>query len=85
MPTVNDDHQNNLRTTWEPGEQAELARRCGISRQWINDLIHGRANAHASPDLARTIEKEATKMGLALSRTDVLYPEESTNPLIKAI
>ncbi len=69
---------------WKKGQQAELAARCKISRQYLNDVIRGRRRASAPA--ARNIERESSKMeGIYLSRLDVIYPEESTNPLITAL
>jgi len=69
-----------LRAEWAHGEKAELARRCKIGQNNLNDLISGRRGISA--ELAANIETEAQGMGLALSRLDLLYPHESTNPLL---
>lgn len=70
-----------MNTKWKRGQKAELARRCGISPTHLGDILAGRKQASAS--LARVIEDESAYIeGIRLSRTDVLYPLESNNPLV---
>jgi len=70
------------RITWAKGEKAELARRCNISQQYLTDILRGRKQSRASA-LAAVIAAQAQEMGLALSRLDVLYPDESISPLLE--
>lgn len=70
-----------MRTTWKRGEQSELARRSGISRQYLCHLLHRRKRV--TPERATTLEAEARGMGLRLTRMDLMYPGESSNPLFK--
>ena len=65
---------------WGHGQKAELARRCDITPQYLNDLIHGRKSA--TPERARQLTAQADEMGLAFTRADFLYPRESRNPLM---
>jgi DNA-binding XRE family transcriptional regulator len=67
---------------WERGQKSRLAERVGVSRQNLCEIIKGRRGA--TTDLAILIERESAKMGIPISRLDVLYPKESTNPLIEA-
>lgn len=65
---------------WQHGQKTELAAHCGVSVQYLSDILHGRKRA--LPELAERIEQQARRMGIALSRLDVMYPHKSNNPLI---
>ena len=67
--------------TWKYGQKSELARRSGVQKSYLCDILKGRQRA--TPENAVTISNEAHKMGLALDRLDLIYPHESTNPLIE--
>lgn len=69
-----------MRDTWYFGERKRFAHSCGISQQYLNDIIHGRKRA--LPELAAEMERVAAEYGLALTRMDVMYPNESKSPLI---
>lgn len=69
-----------LKLIWTHGEKSILARACGISPQYLSDILSARKRA--LPELAEKIEAESRKMGLYISRNDVMYPHQSTNPLI---
>ena len=68
--------------TWERGLQSKLAANSQVSFSYMCDLLHRRKRA--SPEVARTIEREARKLGIPLTRIDLLYPEESTSPAFHA-
>lgn len=68
--------------TWERGLQSQLATAAAISFSYMCDILHRRKRA--SPEVARTIEREAKKLGIPLTRIDLLYPEESTSPAFHA-
>ena len=66
---------------WKWGEKADLARRGGISPQYLNDIIHARKRA---PHVVATrLARAAEELALGLTRDDFLYPCESENPLIE--
>jgi len=65
---------------WLPGYKTELAKRSGVSLSYLCDVLRGRKRA--TPENATRIAAEAQSMGLMLERLDLLYPHESTNPLI---
>lgn len=65
-------------TLWRRGERSALARKLNISPSYLCDILHGRK--HAPPSLAKRIE--AATCG-RLSRLDVIYPNESLNPLVR--
>ena len=67
--------------TWKRGQKAELARRSGMAKSYLCDILKGRKRA--TPENAARISNEAHRMGLALDRMDLIYPYESTNPLIE--
>ena len=67
-------------STWQRGQKSQLAKAVGISLQYLCDIPSGRKRA--LPELARRIETESSKLGLEIHRLDVLYPEETLNPLI---
>ena len=68
---------------WERGDKVKLARNCNLSKSYICDVLKGRKRA--TPENATTIANEARKMGKILDRLDLIYPQESTNPLIECI
>ena len=70
------------RLEWKWGEKTLLANRSGISPQYLSDILAGRKGAH--PELAIRIEDAARDMGLYISRMDVVFPKESSNPLMNA-
>ncbi len=70
-----------LRTNWSHGEKAELARRVGVSPGYISDLLHG--VKRALPERAEEIAAHAQAMGLQLNRDDLMFPEQSKNPLME--
>jgi transcriptional regulator with XRE-family HTH domain len=67
-------------SNWQHGQKTELAARCGMSLSQLSDILHGRKRA--TPEAARVIEFQSKGMGLPLSRLDVMYPNESKNPLM---
>lgn len=68
------------RKYWKRGEKSALAASCGMSRPYLSGILNG--TRKVSPAMADTIAKKAAEMGLDLIRIDLLYPEESTNPLL---
>ncbi len=71
---------SGLRTKWERGEKVALAARADISPQYLSDLLCGRKRA--LPELGKVIEEKAREMGLYLSKIDLMFPHESSNPLM---
>ena len=70
-----------LQTEWSYGQKAELARRTGIAPSYLTAILKGSVPVNAK--LAKKLSKEAKGLGLKLSRDDLLYPDESENPLLK--
>jgi len=70
-----------MKLFWDRGEKTALAKRCDMSPQYLGDILAARKRAY--PELAAKIESEAKKMGLFITRMDLMYPGESTNPLLK--
>ena len=68
------------KTIWKRGDQTELARRAGISPQYLNDLIHARSRA--LPELAKVLEREAKILGYKLTVNDWIFPTESSSNLM---
>lgn len=68
------------RTQWYRGEQAMFARTVGVSDQYLCDILHCRKRA--LPELAKKIEALAEQQGLALTANDLMFPHDSTSPLI---
>ena len=66
--------------TWAHGQKTDLAKASGMSLQYLSDILHGRKRA--TPERAERIEREASHMGIHLSRFDLMYPHKSNNPLI---
>jgi transcriptional regulator with XRE-family HTH domain len=59
---------------WQWGQQAELARRAGISRQYLSDILNCRKRA--LPELARELEAAAKSMGLSIDKVYFMYPQD---------
>lgn len=64
---------------WEYGEKAKLARRAGISRQYLNDILKKKINAPL--DVAMRLEKASREMGKFIPRYDFLEATFTDNPL----
>jgi transcriptional regulator with XRE-family HTH domain len=69
-----------MKTEWKRGDKAELARRCGISRQHLCDILQGRRRA-INVDLAENLLVNADYMGYQTSIFDWAFPSKSDNPL----
>jgi len=65
---------------WNHGDKRRLAEKVGIPLTHLSDILHQRKGA--SPALAKRISEASHAMGVPLSRLDLLYPEESCNPLM---
>jgi hypothetical protein len=71
-----------MASTWKYGDKRKLAALAEISPQYLSDILCGRKSATTS--LAPRITAGAEQLGYHLTLLDVLYPEDSTNPLIGA-
>lgn len=67
---------------WEEGDKAKLARLADISPQYLNDILHARCAA--GKETAINLVDAAAQLNYKISLLDVLYPEDSANPLIGA-
>lgn len=63
---------------WQHGQKAELARRVGISIQYLSNILNG--YKRATPDRAKAIVAAAMDMGISLSLYDLIYPEDAEDP-----
>lgn len=70
-----------MKIEWPRGLQAEMARAVEVSPQHICDIFARRKRA--SVPLAAKIEAFAKENALPITRLDVLYPGESTCPLMR--
>ncbi len=70
-----------LRTTWEAGDKLNIAKLAEISPGHLSDILHGRRTPSA--DMASKVAEAASALGIKLSRGDLLYRSESTNPLVQ--
>lgn len=66
---------------WKPGQKAELCQRAGCDRSLLSNTLAGRRSM--SPKMADRVASQAKIMGLSLTRDDLLYPQESKNPLLR--
>ena len=71
-----------MRDQWQRGDKAQLAKLADISQPYLQDILTGRRGVSAS--MAAKIECCAHQLSIGLSRVDLLYPVESTNPLMEA-
>ncbi|MFA6102623.1 MAG: helix-turn-helix domain-containing protein [Victivallaceae bacterium] len=60
---------------WKWGQKAELARRAGISRQYLSDILNCRK--HAPPELAEKLEAASSEMKLNLKKEHFMYPKKA--------
>ena len=65
--------------TWEYGDKAELARRAGISRQYLNDILKKKINAPLG--VAMRLEQASRDMGKFIPRYDFIEATFTQNPL----
>lgn len=69
-------------TIWPRGAKAELARRVGISRQYLNDFV-SRRRRPAPPALAERLEKAAAEMGMYIPKEAWVFNRRTNNPYFK--
>lgn len=68
-----------MKTTFEHGDLAWLARHTGISKQFLNNALNGRRRLKHHQ--AEKLSDAATKLGYHTSVFDWMFPAESANPL----
>ena len=66
---------------WKLGDLSTVARGAGISRAHLTYVLQGRRGSSAQ--VAKRISETAIKLGYDLSIYDLLYRNESNNPLLK--
>ena len=71
------DHMDTPTFAWTRGLQADLARTAGVSVGYLCELLHRRKRC--TPDVAKRISSAALMLEIPLTRTDLLYPEESNS------
>ena len=67
---------------WDRGQQARLAKESRVSAAYLCDILHRRKTAR--PEIAARIAEHANRLGIPLTRIDLLYPQESTSPAFHA-
>ena len=68
-----------MKTKFEHGDLAFLARHTGISKQFLNNCLNGRRKLkHAQ---AEKLQQAAMKLNYTTSVFDWLFPSDSANPL----
>ena len=72
----------SLRQTWNWGDRTRLADGAGITKQYLCRIMRGKATPTKAT--AMRLEQTASDIGLALTAEDLLFPERSFNPLIRA-
>ena len=65
---------------WQYGDKARIARLVGISQAHLGDIIAGRKRPGV--ELAARISAACRECGKPISREDLLYRDESVNPLM---
>jgi transcriptional regulator with XRE-family HTH domain len=61
---------------WKWGQKSELARRAGISRQYLADILNCRKRA--LPELAQKLEDASREMDIHIDRDYFMYPAEAS-------
>ena len=60
---------------WKWGQKSELARRAGISPQYLSDILNCRARA--SRELAEKLEKVSNEMKIFIEKAHFMNPQEA--------
>ena len=68
---------------WKPGEQSELARRAGVSKQQLSNILARRSRP--SVKAALRLERAAQEMGLRIPKEDWLFSKETGNIYFREI
>jgi len=71
----------NMKEEWTRGDKAELARRAGVSRSHLCNVLSRRATMRR--ESAGVVAAVARRMGYALTWKDLVRPWTSDNPLLK--
>ena len=61
---------------WKHGQKAQLAKRAGISRQYLNDILSCRKRA--LPELAVKLERAAAEMSITIEAKDFMFPSNAS-------
>jgi len=64
---------------WKWGQKTELAKRAGISRQYLSDILNCRKRA--LPELAVKLEAASRAMGILLKKDNFMFPKEAPKDL----
>lgn len=70
----------SMKEEWAYGDRAELARRAGVSKSHLANVLGRRTTMRRNK--ARIVAAVARRMGYALAWRDLVHPWESTNPLL---
>ena len=65
---------------WKHGQQAQLAREAGISPSYLCDILHRRRKPGG--EKLRRLLDACRKLDIPLTASDLIWPEESKNPLM---
>lgn len=68
---------------WKRGQKAELARRAGISRSHLVNILARRSRAKA--ELAEKLAEACKAMRLKIKREDWVFSQETDNQYFKAV
>lgn len=69
------------RLKWVRGDKTALAKRSGVHKQYLSDILGGRIQCGRK--VAEKLSTAAMDMGLYLTEQDLMFPGESKNPLLK--
>lgn len=66
---------------WKRGQRAEIARRAGISKQHLTNILKRRKNAR--PSVAVRLEQASAEVGQYIPRTEWAFATTSEHPLFR--
>ena len=65
---------------WKHGDKSKIAEAAGVTRSYLTHVLQG--NRIPRPRVAAAISEAAFRLGYRISREDILFPQDSKNPLL---
>jgi hypothetical protein len=66
-----------MKNNWKHGQKTELAKKAGITKAHLGDILHRRARASAA--LSLKLEDCCEKLGIKIKKEDFVWSKETTN------
>lgn len=75
--------ETKMKLKWTRGDKSALAKRAKVHKQYLSDILGGRIQCGRK--VAEKLSTAAMDMGLYLTEQDLMFPDESKNPLLKKV